>query len=199
MTTEERLGRLEQELARAKRLNRRLLALIGSALVLFVITWAATHATRPAQAQDAANAQKVIRANSFIVEDENGKPRATLGMNDGVAMLALYDENGKTRVTLDAKPALNLTGGNGRLLASLLSSEDGPAFLLFDQAGNGSGVQLRAAKVGPSMNLSDENGRIRAVVGNASTISEEGRTTPYPTSSVILLGTEGNVIWQAPK
>lgn len=41
------------------------------------------------------NTKIVFRANAFVVEDENGKERISLGMFGNNPSLSLYDENGK--------------------------------------------------------------------------------------------------------
>ncbi len=76
MTTEERLERLEMEVARGRRANRWLLAVLGAVLVAVVLAWAFVPGI--ARTQGAKGAPKEVRASKFVVEDENGKERATL-------------------------------------------------------------------------------------------------------------------------
>jgi hypothetical protein len=64
MTTEERLEKLEAELAETK---------------VALAAW---------------TTQKIIQANTFVVEYDQGKPRAGLGMTKDGPRLALCDENG---------------------------------------------------------------------------------------------------------
>lgn len=94
MTTEKRLEKLEKELGLAKRRNRWLLGGVGLVLGMFALAWATIGTAGKAQAQATGPAKKVIRANEFVVEDENGKPRAGLSVLKGVAGLALVDGKG---------------------------------------------------------------------------------------------------------
>ncbi|MFH1884872.1 MAG: hypothetical protein ABIL62_19420 [Planctomycetota bacterium] len=62
MTTEQRLENLEQELDRAKRLNRILLAVVLLAVVVI--------------AAGMSGREDIIKAQAFVLVDENGKERA---------------------------------------------------------------------------------------------------------------------------
>jgi len=78
-----RLEKVERELLAGKRRNRCLLVASRLGLVGVALVWALATITPTAQAQG----RKVIRANQFIVEDENGKSRAGLNMTkDGVGL-----------------------------------------------------------------------------------------------------------------
>ena len=61
---------------------------------------------------------KVIRANQFVLEDDNGKTRAVLDVGkDGVPGLYLYDDNGTPRAMLGVSKGgsvLALCDKNGR-------------------------------------------------------------------------------------
>lgn len=50
------------------------------------------------RARDATNAE--LRAQRFVLVDENGKPRAALGFCKAGPMLGLYEENGMLRASL---------------------------------------------------------------------------------------------------
>ena len=49
------------------------------------------------------------------------------------------------------------------------------------------------------MSLVDENGRSRAVLGNASVVDENAKTVKYPVASLILLDPMGMVTWHTPQ
>ena len=136
MTIEERLEILERELARATRRNHWFLAVIGLAGGLFALSWYSTGTTGRA----AVGAEKQVIARMFILEDENGKPRATLGVLKKEPRLDMLDEKGETR-------------------AALAVFKDGPGLTLFDEKGKtrASVVVLRNK---PMIGLSDENGKL---------------------------------------
>jgi hypothetical protein len=85
MTIEERLDTLEQELSQTKRRSRWLSVAFMLAMAGLVTLW-----TMQAQGQ----ATKVLRANAFILEDENGKERGRLHHTVMGPALELNDENG---------------------------------------------------------------------------------------------------------
>ena len=90
MTTDERMEKMEGQLVRVRWFNRCLIACIVLSLgVWFILK---TFGLETAWAKSGA---KEIRANSFVLEDENGKPRALLGVNKDGTGLLLYDENAK--------------------------------------------------------------------------------------------------------
>ncbi len=83
-----RLEKVERELLAGKRRNRCLLVAGGLGLVGVALVWTLATIPPPAQAQG----RKVIRANQFIVEDENGNSRAGLNVTKDWVALALNDE-----------------------------------------------------------------------------------------------------------
>ena len=91
----ERVERLEREWRRAKRRARWLLVAGGFAAVGLVLAYALANTTPTAQAQGASSGLKEIRANRFILEDQNGKSRAELDVDKDGPGLALLDETGK--------------------------------------------------------------------------------------------------------
>jgi len=120
MTTEERLETLERELARAKRGNRRMvLAGAGLLLGLFALLVAGRSITGVAQGQEKAADKKVIRANEFVLLDEQGRERGRLAVLKDGPWLSLYDEKGIPRIMLTMTndgPRLFLSGENGKVI-----------------------------------------------------------------------------------
>src|SRR5512139_446038 len=115
---EERLERLERALLTEKRRNRWLLAVGGLAAAGCVLAWVVGNTTTTAQAQGS----KVIRANEFILEDQNGKTRAMFALTKDGPWLALLDENEKHRVGLTVSktgPGLALLDENGKFRVTL--------------------------------------------------------------------------------
>jgi hypothetical protein len=173
MTTDERIENLEKGLASARRLNRGLLVAVGLALGVGVLA-AGNFWPKIAAALAGGGAVKEVRANRFVVEDENGKTRVVLSMiaagmavapasGDG-PVLTLYDENGKPRAHLGMDKTglgLNLHDENGKPRVVLVVANAGSALILYDENGK-SRALLDVAKNGPGLTLADENGKIRA-------------------------------------
>ena len=136
MTTDERIENLEKGLASARRLNRWLLAAVGLALGVWIL--AGTFGPTMAAAPGAAAAVKEVRANRFLVEDENGKVRASLDASMNAPGLTLFDENGKPSASLDGSKisrGLALFDENGKVRASLDASRNALGLTLFDEKG----------------------------------------------------------------
>jgi hypothetical protein len=115
-----------------------------------------------AQVQGANTGRKVIRANQFVLEDENGKTRAVLDVGkDGVPGLYLYDDNGTPRAMLGVGnygSVLALCDKNGKTLVSLTVSNDGSSLRLSDDKGKPR-VRLTVGNDGvPGLALLYENG-----------------------------------------
>jgi hypothetical protein len=90
---------------------------------------------KAAQAQEIG---KVIRANAFIVEDENGRICTSLTTTKDGPALWLYDENGKPRASLRALkdgPTLGLFDKNGKPRAGLSATKGKPWLELYSPAG----------------------------------------------------------------
>ena len=101
---------------------------------------------------------KEIRANRIIFEDENGNPRASLGIDRRTGFLTLMDENGKRRLTfalLDHGTALDISEGKAK--ASLQVGKEGPSLWMIDENGFARFRVLACDKELP-MILQDENG-----------------------------------------
>jgi hypothetical protein len=125
MTTEERLEKLEKELAGAK----------------------------------------TCRAEKFEMVDSAGAVRAALRMaeNGTGPTLRLYDQKGRicADLSLGEGPMLELKDHNGRERVEVREDGGGPRLMLFDQKRGGS-VMLSADCVGQALNLTDQNGKLRA-------------------------------------
>jgi len=221
MSIEERLEDMEREVGRQKRRSRWLL---GAILVLaggLVAAGVFKTMIIPAQAQTAGTA-KFIRARSILVEDENGKLRASLTVDKDGPALRLWNEKGEGGAVLivgkdgpwltfyDEKsprvllmvdkggPWLGLFDENGKTRAWLAVDKDGPALRLRDE-NDKLRAWLAVDKDGPWLTLGDENGKSRFVAGKTKTVSPDGKTIEYPESSLILYGPDGKIIWSAIK
>jgi hypothetical protein len=162
MSTDERLEKMEGQLARVRWFNRILIA----GIVLLLGAWLILKSFGPETAW-AQSGVEGIRANKFVLEDENGKVRATLAMTEDGPMLSLSDENGRTRAALrvaDGRPSLSLhdVGGNER--ACLMVGMLGPYLTMYDD-NDKLRADLSVGEDSSSLSLSDDNGNERAVIG----------------------------------
>jgi len=182
MTTEERLEKLENELSRVKRRNRWLLMGAGLCLGIGLAAWA--FGPGAALAQPAVAVPKEVRANSFVLEDANGKNRAALVVSkSGVAVLCLIDENGKARAALSGDvngPGLRLFDEKGMCRSMLYVDMEGAWLDLRDEKGAPRATLYSDAK-GPALILSEE-GAPRAALysvkeGGAPTLGESRADT----------------------
>lgn len=199
MTTDERMGKMEKELARVRWFNRCLIGCIVLSLGVCFI-WK-TLGPETAWAQSRA---KEIRASKFILEDPNGKPCATLGYieNKGPALLLLdkndvvrasldltpkgpglelIDENHNTRVQLHEGLMLRDENESPRVVLGILGRQ-GPQLVLIDQ-NKRPRAGINALKGEPRVWLRDQNGKPRAALTvtedgpNLSLTDENGKTT----------------------
>ena len=109
MTTEERLEKMEGQLARVRWFNRCLIACIALSLLVGLPFLVAGYGV------------KEIRANAFILEDENGNERADLAVHEDGPKLGLLDENGDypSCVRTSWKPARRAKSERGTLQKKL--------------------------------------------------------------------------------
>lgn len=224
MTTEERLENLEKGLARVKRRNR--LLLIGVLLGAVVITAVIIKPKNVIKASEFVlvdvggktratlsmfvggprlvlyDENEAFRVGLLVEEegprlvllDNNGEFRVGLEAREKVASLTLYDKNGKTGTRLAAR-GLGLYDENEKLRISLLP--DVPVMALYDE-NDKLRIGLAASKDGPRLDLCDENGKARALLGRGQTTTPDGKVISYPESSLLLFNPEGKVVWQAP-
>jgi len=127
------MEKIESQLVRVRWFNRCLIACMVLSLGVWFIS--KTFGPETAWAQSGA---KVIRANGFALEDENGKTRASLSVfKDG--------------------PNLALMGENGKICAGLSLREDGADLRLNDENGNPRAVLGYLKDKGSALVLTDEN------------------------------------------
>ena len=188
MTTDERLEACERELARTKRRYRWLSGAMAIAATVWVM---GDNAWRPAyvEAQGQEAAAKEVRAQRFVVVDNNGEQRATLGVSETGPVLELSDDAGVPRAVLNVGPAgalLYLNDDNGEERAAFGSDAEtlgpvlrlrgatheqtavlhvsfGPALTLTDRNGVRR-AELDATPLGPTLKLLDESGQLGAMM-----------------------------------
>jgi hypothetical protein len=165
---EDRLRKLEEKLARTERRYRFVLAGIGIAVLACAVIWVVIGAAGRTQAQKPGETGKVIRANAFVLVDEQGDTRAVLAAGkDGLEPgLCLFDEKGEVRAALsvsDDGPRLVLYDEKGTPRAGLNAFKDGPGLLLHDENGE-TRAALGTGERGPGLSLYDEKGTPRAAL-----------------------------------
>jgi hypothetical protein len=223
MTTDERIEKLEKGLASARRLNRWLLAAVATLAVAVAGMGLAMVfcAFGISPARDCMTV-KEVRADRFVVVDENGKERAVLGSGGKWGpSLSLLDENGECRASLnllggvpsltvsDSLRGVTLYVGQDEVGLTLVDHQKrtdraqltlgnaGPALTLADENGKARAV-MAVIKDGPALTLYDEKGRCRATVGVAHTETLEGKTIAWTESSLFLWDVNGKPLWHAP-
>jgi len=220
MTIEERLDLLERELYRHK-LHKRLLSAVVIFLAGIIVGPAALDRIAPQAQAQAAGASREIHTGAIFLEDQDGTPRAMLGIDKPGPVLILFDKESGPAIALAVDkdgPALRLWGDNGRS-AVLSVSDEGPDLSMFDENGKNR-VRLSAVQDGPGLALYDGKGTGRATLsvlgdnpffglfdqrilrfcaGKVSAKSISGSTVNYPESSLVLFGPDGNVAWSATK
>ncbi|NSW76063.1 MAG: hypothetical protein HPY68_04680 [Candidatus Atribacteria bacterium] len=205
MTNEERLERLEREVRQNQKMIRWLMITLG----VCVGVWLAT-VMFPPQGLVARDVAEMIQARTFVVVDEEGRPRITLGVAENIPMLTILDEEERTRIGLgmSAKgwPSLIMLDEKEKTCVLLGISE----LKMFDAEGDPR-LSLGLWKDMPMLWMRDEKENIRAlfavddIVGPGLVLSDSHQT-PRLRLGVsdkgfpqITLGDENkNVIWQAP-
>ena len=203
MTTDERLEKMEAQLARVRWLNHRLIA----GIVLSLALWGLTQTFGPETAW-AQSSLKEIRANSLILEDEKGNRRASLlALKEG-AKLFLGDEKGTLRVALSVE-GLTLLDENEKPRIDLSVLKEGPGATLRDEKGRVR-ADLLLFKEGPKLSLNDENQKPRMVLsvlrGWAASLGLRGENSNVRADPSLflegprlsLLDEDGKVTWSAP-
>ncbi len=160
----ERLDRLEA-MNRAMGRECRRWRLGAGAAVLVAAVLAAGGANKE------AFVPRSLEAKNFVLKDEAGRVRASLGFRqDGTPGFALMDEQSKVRLALDlatnGAPGVNLYDPSGALLAAVAVRPDGsPGLGFFDPTGK-IRLSLDSGQRGeaPGLNLFDRSGTLRAAM-----------------------------------
>lgn len=215
MTTEERLEMLERELASSKRRSRWLL--IMAVVVLTIgglgMAWAMVRTRHVADTQGKVMSVEQISAKGFFLEDENGKLRGVLTLDEGEPYLALYDNKGTTRalMTVGGKRAtgFTVTDEKGMARAVMEMTSDGPRFNLGDENGKYRVVMVCTPK-SVGMGLNDENGKTRAMLSLRTEgpaldlVDQNGKARTMITTvgvfgpRLIVSDENGKLVWSAP-
>jgi hypothetical protein len=110
----------------------------------------------------ATEASKELRANSFILEDANGRVRASLGMSEDGPVLRLNNENGDmgAALYLHDKSGLSLFDKSGNTRAFLGVVKNAPVLFLFDENGKARARLFFTKETGPGLSLYDAKGQL---------------------------------------
>lgn len=135
MTIDERMEKIEGQLARVRWFNHCLIACI----VLSLVAWFVSKTFGPDTVWAKSGVKEII-ANKIILEDENGKTHVILSAKKDGAGLWMYGENGKQLFRLGADyggATLSLCYDNGRGGVRLGVTSEGPEVVLTKKNGMG--------------------------------------------------------------
>ncbi len=141
MTTEERLERLEHELRRVRRRNRRLAA-VGAAALLLMGTLVLTGATTPTPDKDRAQNPvfRTLWTRGVAIGDEKPESRIVARVLEGGPQLVLLDRKRGWKATLNVRQSTQWLTLYGGLIGPLMVSrvdKHGPAIVMADEESNG--------------------------------------------------------------
>jgi len=145
-------------LNREKGRIRWLLAAVVVCLVSVVVVYGLGLTRMTARAS--GDSSKEVRANNFVLEDGNGKTRASLGMDEDGLELRLKYKNGNIGAALclhDDKVVLSLSDNNGKPRAVLGLTQKLPLLCLYDEREEPRAT-LAVLADGPHLVLRDEKG-----------------------------------------
>ena len=154
MAIEDRLDRLERELSRSRKRFRWLILGAGLGLLSAAVLYASRDHS------DAAKVGQELRATSFILEDANGKPRASLGLDEDGLELRLRYENDNIGAALclhEDKVVLSFADKVGKPRAVLGLTKNVPLLCLYDEKEEPR-VTVALLQDGPHLVLRDEKG-----------------------------------------
>jgi len=100
MTNEQRLDKLEMDLAAANRRNRWLIAIVGMVVCGVGLSWVFAVTSGTAQASRGNDESQIIRAAGFVLVDDQGWERGGLICADSTTRLALRNATGHYSTTL---------------------------------------------------------------------------------------------------
>lgn len=159
MTNDERIEKLERDLIRSRRRFRWLIIGVGLCLISTAVSYA-NRQNKMILRSDAAEVSKEVRATNIVLEDANGKVRASLGMDEDGLVLRLRYGNGNIGAALclhDEKVVLNFSDDNGKPRAVLGLAKKMPLLCLYDERGEPRATLALLAD-GPHLVLRDEKG-----------------------------------------
>lgn len=162
MTTDERLEKVERELSRARTRFRWMVVGAGLCVLSVAVLYAfGQYQTTFTPRATKAGTGNEIHATNFVLDDANGKPRASLGMDEDGLELRLRYENGNIGAALclhEEKVVLSLADNNGKPRAVLGVTKNMPLLCLYDEKEEPRAT-LAVLADGPHLVLRDEKGK----------------------------------------
>jgi hypothetical protein len=158
MTTDQRIEKMEGQLARVRWSNR----LLITCIVLSLGIWFILKTFEPGTAL-AASGGKTIFAKQFVLEDEKGKPRVILGFGAKGPGLYMWDENEKLSAILAMQKensGLMLYDDNGKLRLMLTLISNKPVLVISDENQKRRITFGELPKDGAGLELYDESGKV---------------------------------------
>jgi hypothetical protein len=145
-----------------------------------------------------------VEANEFILRDDSGSVRASLGMHDTpsgkLPEMVLFDEKGNTSVRVNGGISAQNLGGaiilfdsQGQRRGFLILGEDGPMLGLANSKGSTT-TGLRDGNIG----VFDDQGFETSIGVKDLATPSTGETHKTSAASVVLFDKNKNVIWKAP-
>jgi len=189
MTTIERLERLELDLTETKR------ALHRSRQILFASILVVLGGLSMAAARD----NQEVRANRFVVTDEQGRIRIVLDAPKTGPEVRLLDENGKCRAELQENllgTSFVLDDWNGNERVDIGEYRNGEAGLTLSDQRSFHHAKFIEDKISPKLILSDENGRNIWSSLDASKLLGPAPTSPTPTESGFSINPSAKDSWE---
>jgi len=155
MNIEIRMEQIEQELIKARRLNR-IIGLLALGVLAFITIGATTAPEKPEKTDE-------IKAKKFILEDSGGKARGKFSVGEKGPALELIGPDGKTLVALFADgnaQGIRFSDASGRQLVALNSGGE-TAELAFSDANGAQRITLNTRGGTPKLVFKDAGGNQR--------------------------------------
>jgi hypothetical protein len=151
-------------------------------------------------AEKKAAHEKVIRAESFEVVDQEGNLHASLSHSEyGTTSLLLIPQGTEyafSAIVSASGVNVGIDSGEKRNSVSLLVSDNLTHLGLDSQK---SEIDIRIDRSGSHIDLLDKDGKSRAVLGTSELIQKDTGTKEMRSiCSLVLADEEGKVVWKAP-
>jgi hypothetical protein len=191
-----RLARLERENTRFR--------FGGAFLALFVIVFLLTAAARPTP--------QTLTANEFVLQDGQGRTRATLSADSKRVSLLFLNESGRSEMSLTAQNdslgrghatlALGEGAVSARYVLAGTDGNDGAAIsdggVLLTGKGTNRVVISASGTDSPGIEVADSEGYAVEVGVSRRVVPTTGETQKSSAASLVIMGKDQSVLWSAP-